>query len=338
MALRSPGSAIPQVASGLLGTYRRRGEMGYTPPGRAGGAGGFSYGGGGMIDTNLTGKYLKDMPSIDIETDPAKLYEQQIGGYRQDVQSAMTQAGQQAISQAAQTGREVADVMARYLPEAVKGFARGAADIAGATSQQAQQGQVAKSELEMKRQTIANEMEMWDRSAQIQQQQFLADLQKQYTLAREQMNNNLRVAQANATNQQQLQSIQNAHAMQMKQMENQFAMQASQYQQAQQNARQSQLLQAYDKWKQGGYNQTQLDQILKGITQIQSATPTAVPGGTPTTQGGTTVGSNYNYNPYNWNYLSGINTNQPMNTWREQMLARNKYYDAISKGTYGYSD
>jgi hypothetical protein len=239
------------------------------------------------MDTTLTGKYLRDMPAINVETDPAKLYEGQIGGYRSDVESAMTEAGQRAISTAAASGREVADVMARYLPEAVKGYGRGAADIAGSAMQQAQQGQVAKSELELKRQELSTTMEQWDKSAQIQQQQFLSQMQQDYQMHREKLANNLRIAQAQASSQRELQSIQNSYAMQMEQMKQQYAMRASQFSEAQQNARQSKLLQTYDKWKQGSYNQSQLDQIMKGIQQIQGATPPMVPGGNTQT-GGTT--------------------------------------------------
>jgi hypothetical protein len=162
---------------------------------------------------SLSSKYLKDMPGIDIETDPQKLYESQIGGYRSDVQGAMSEAGQRAISTAAQSGREVADVMARYLPEAVKGFGRGAADIATGASQQAQQGQVAKSELELKRKGMADDMARFDAGAQQQQMQFEEQLNIEYQMHRERMSNNLRVAQSQASSARELQSINNAHQM-----------------------------------------------------------------------------------------------------------------------------
>jgi hypothetical protein len=216
---------------------------------------------------------MKDMPGIDIETDRGTLYEEQMGGYRSDVQGAMEQAGSQAISMAAQTGREVADVMSRYLPEAVKGFGRGAADIASSASQQAQQGQVAKTELQLKQKGMADEMARFDASQQQQQYQFEKQLATEYQMNRERMSNNLRVAQAQASSQAQLQSINNAHAMQMAQMTNEFKTRAAQYAEAQKNARQSQTLQVYDKWQKSDAAAKQRDQMMKGSQQVTNYGP-----------------------------------------------------------------
>jgi hypothetical protein len=250
----------------------------------------------------LSAKYLKDQPTIDIETDPAKLYEGQVGGMRQDVQSAMTEGGRQAISQAAASGREVADVMARYLPEAVKGAARGYADVATGASQQAQQGQVAKSELELKRGAMAQEMARFDASAQQQQYQFMTQLRTEYQMHREQMQNNLRVAQSQASSQAQLQSIQNAHAMQMQQLKNQFAAKAQQFGEQQANARHSLGLQLYDKHFSAEQQRLGRAQTIAGVAATREQSPEGVLGGRPPigTQGTGTVrfgGTTYGMTP-----------------------------------------
>jgi hypothetical protein len=319
---------------------------------RASGAGGgdrFDPGSFQMPDLSaLSAKYLQDLPAIDIQTDPSKLYEEQIGGFRSDVQGAMTQAGQQAISMAAQSGREVSDVMARYLPEAVKGFGRGAADVATGASQLAQQGQVAKSELEQRRAGMANEMARFDASAQQQQFQFMADLQQKYQQHRAQMANNLRVAQSQATSQRQLQSIQNAHAMQMQQLKNQFAAQAQAYGESQANARQSMMLRTYDKWKQAGMIQAGRDQSLKGAGAVIEAPPTFTPppnaGGLPRPSGtgswsfggrsGTFGGGGYTENDFQGRT---INPNPALSPF-EEMLKRIRAEQQLQASDYGYWD
>jgi hypothetical protein len=296
----------------------------------------------------LSSKYLQDLPGIDIETDPSKLYEQQIGGFRQDVQGAMTQAGQQAISMAAQSGREVSDVMARYLPEAVKGFGRGAADVATGASQQAQQGQVAKSELEQRRAGMANEMARFDASAQQQQFQFMTQLKTQYQQHREQMANNLRVAQQQATSQRQLQSIQNAHNMQMQQLKNQFAMQAQAYGEQQANARQSMMLRTYDKWKEAGTLQAGRDQTLRGAGAVIEAPPVMSPppdaGGLPRPSGtgtwsfggqsGSFGGGGYTTNDFQGRPI----TTSPQLSQFEELLKRRREQQDLQASDYNYWD
>jgi hypothetical protein len=172
-------------------------------------------------------------------------------------------------------------------------------------------------------------MARFDYSAQQQQQQFVTQLKSEYQMHRERLANNLRVAQAQASSQRELQSIQNAHAMQMMQLKQQFQMQASQFAQAQQNARQSKLLQTYDKWKQAGYKESQLDQIMKAIESIQGAIPQDVLGGEPPpsipgTGSWSYGGGGYTERP-SYEFPLGHSLT-PSLDWRERMRLRNEQF------------
>lgn len=304
MALRSPGLP-PQVRSGLLGRYDPNMRQSVRNRITGGGAGG-----GGlqlnipeyqMADmSQLTAKYMQDMPAVDVQTDPMEIYEGGMGGLRQDVQGAITEAGQRAISTAATSGREVADVMARYLPEAVKGYGRAAADVAGGAQQLAAQGKIAKSELELKRTGMAQEMARFEQAQGQQQNQFMTQLQSQYQMHREQLANNLAVARQQATSAAQLQSIQNAHQIQMANLNRSFQQQAMEFQASQQNMRHSQQLQLYDKYFGSQARSRQMQDITKAAGAIAEAPPTqtappapSAPGAGTATYGGTT----YRYNP-----------------------------------------
>lgn len=285
MAMRYPGLPT-RVKTGLLGRYdpnvKRQNEMAFS--GGGGGGPGFNPSGMGAWQapelSDLSAKYLQDIPQSDIQTDPSKLYEGMAGGFRSDVEGAMTEAGQRAISQAATSGREVADVMARYLPEAVKGFGRGAADIASSAGQLAQQGQVAKSELDLKRTDMANQMARFDQAAQQQQHQFMTQLQTEYQMNRERMANNLRVAQSQASSQREIQSINNSHQMQMQQMRQQFSMKAAQYSQSQQNARQAYQLRTYSELEKGRQSIANRAQTMRGVGDVtRNQYPNFTPGG-----------------------------------------------------------
>jgi len=214
-----------------------------------------------------------------------------MGGLRQDVQGAITEAGQKAISTAAASGREIADVMARYLPEAVKGYGRAAADVAAGAGELAAQGKIAKSEIEVKRAAMAQEMARFDAAQQQQNAQFIAELRQQYQIAREQLANNLRVAQINARSASERQAIQNAHDMQMNQINNQFKMQASQYAESQQNMRQAQSLALYDKYQKANLGVAEKRLQLDATKAIEGAYPYQQPGGEapPEPQGSGTV-------------------------------------------------
>lgn len=279
MALRYPG-APPQIRSSLLGPYTLAGGP------KAARAQSQATRGLNLTPyqapnlSELTGKYLKDLPQIDIQTDPSQLYEQSMGGYRADVSEAITEAGRQAIGQAAASGREVSDVMARYLPEAVKGYGRGAADVAARAGEMAQQGQVAKSELELRRTGMAQEMARFDQSQQQQMYQFKEQLQTQYQMHRETLSNNLRIALANAQSQRENQAIRNAHEMSMARLNQQFQMKANTFAQQQQNARQSQMLSTYDKWQSADFSLDQLKAMLQGVNTVaDNQMPTLTIGG-----------------------------------------------------------
>lgn len=271
MALRYPG-APPQVRSGLLGKYSP--DLKQSIQNRRGGGGGLDFGGGGGGGfqapemSELSKKYLTDMPSVDIKTDPGELYEGMAGGYRSDVQGAMTEAGQRAISQAATSGREVSDVMARYLPEAVKGFGRGAADIAGTAAQLGSQAEIAKSDLELRRQGMANEMARFDSSQQQQQFQFMKQLETEYQMHREQMSNNLRIAQTQAGSNAERQAIGNAHTIQMQKMQQQFSMKAQQFGEVQKNARHAQSLSLQDKHFGAEASRLNRQQMIQGVETV----------------------------------------------------------------------
>ncbi len=311
MALRSPGLP-PQVRSGLLGSYSpnlRQSVQNRMSPG-GGGAGGLDFSNIPTPDMDLqklTQKYLSAMPGLDVETDPNKLYETTGAGLRQDVQGALTEAGQMAIGQAVRGGREVSDVMARYLPEAIKGYAQGAAGLAGEAARIGAQSKIAKSEMELKRTGMAQEMARFEQAQGQQQQQFMTQLKAQYQMHREQLANNLSVARQQATSAAQLQSVQNAHAIQMANLNRSFQQQALEFQQAQQNMRHSQQLQLYDKYFGAQARSRHRQDINKAAGTILGAPPTPV--GPSTGAGSTTTvpqggagtavigGVTYRYNP-----------------------------------------
>jgi len=312
MALRYPGLP-PQVRSGLLGKYspNLRESVRSRIGGEEGGSlGGLDFGTYKMPDMQaLTSKYLQDVPQINIETDPSKIYESTAAGLRQDVQGAMTEAGQRAISQAAASGREVADVMARYLPEAIKGYAGGAANLAGEAARIGTQASVAKSDLELKRTGMAQEMARFEQAQGQQQYQFLTKIKADYEMQRRQLANNLAVARQQASSAAELQSIQNAHSIQMANLNRSFQQQAMEFQAAQENMRHSQQLQLYDKYF-GAKAQGELrTDVLKATNAVQSQPPTPITGGTssgagsaqtaPSVGSGTATigGVQYRYNP-----------------------------------------
>jgi DNA polymerase III gamma/tau subunit len=270
-----------QVRSGLLGQYQPR------QPGTAStefGAGrgartGVSASQFSAPDLNqLTQKYAAGAPQVDIQTDPTKLYEGMAGGFRADTEGLLTTAGQQAISQAATAGREVSDVVARYLPEAVRAYAGAAGDVAAAAGKMGSQAEVAKTQAEQVRHESAQAMARFDAAQAQQQHQFVQRLETEYQMHKETLDNNLKIAMSRATTDKEIAQAQNAHNMAMNQMNQQMQQRTMQYQEQQKNARQSQQLKLYDQYyggqAQNRQQQLEFDMMKYGQSQQAPYTPT----------------------------------------------------------------
>jgi len=221
-------------------------------------------------------RYLETIPEVNIEVDPQKYYEGMMGPIRGELKEQVRGLGQQLQSVAARSGQAYGDLLARYLPEAVKPLGTASAAASAEAEKMGFQAKVAKTELEQRRVQMANEMAKVDATLKQERELFLEKLRAEAAQLDRQIEAQMRMAQLQARTQREAARIQANAEMARARMVAQMEMRAQQFAQAQQNWRTTQQMRLYDKYF-SNIAQTKQQQNILDATRLWQNIITRMP-------------------------------------------------------------
>lgn len=273
--------------------------------------------------SELTNKYLANVPKVNIQSQPEKLYESIMGPARQDVTKATEEIGL-GLQKYAGGGSSYEDMLARYLPGAIEPLAKTAAEASTQAQQMGQAGAIAKQQSEIARYNAAKEVATVETQIREESRRFMLDLKAKMQIAERELDAKRAISLSQARSAEHIAQI-NANAEKERAMIAANAqMEATQFAQTQENYRNTARMQVYDKWFSGQLDLGQKKALLDATEQASKygvQTPSSPGAGTGTwnfgnrsgtvSPGGITENPDYQY-PQGHSLTPSLTGYQPM--------------------------